>query len=1074
MSARVHRPDGFFVVRVPALPFDVFLALSSGDARLDASVAKRPDGDGEADRAHDRAREAATERLKTLASSDGVRAAIAFASPTLARELGRWLSSPHEQASPALLRSVTKYTQRMATRATPFGLFSAIGFGLVGEATRLSLAEETKWRGYVRPDPSWCIEAWSRFSSKLPLSDATRVKVVDSLVTTPRFAMFTIFEPERDGRRELKRHAIERSEYLDVAVAGAVAGPIAIGALAEQIREHDPEVTIDEARAFVLDLVGAGLLAREDWSLAITGKEPFASLVESVAAGRPAEVESVGKFDEARARTGGRERYDLGDSQAPWHRDRDRAADAAGASSIKLAIDTTLEEHAISISTDLVARVLEGARLLARVSVPGREGSVLDTFRDRFVEKFGARAVPLLEACDGDLGVGFPAEGTRTGRTPAWIANLPSARSRPSSVELDRADLHLLRRVDALDAGASLELDDDDLRVLDTRGSARLPPSFIAFVRPLEEHGRVLRLVSAEGPSGAHYLARFCHALPGLTELVRTHVAREEALDPGAVFAEIVHTPGIRVAATVTRPCLRTHEITYLGESGLPADARLPATDLWLRVAGGMLELWSERLGRRVVPRYASALRYDHGPAPYRLLAEMSGRTFLRWDWRGLHFRKFLPRVTKGAFVLADARWSLPRGDLAPICRASGRARMREVALLRDRLALPRHVAVVDGDLSLVVDLEQPVMVDALAHLAEAEGSLVVTETPTLNDMPIQAHDGRRAAELLVPFTEERTARADDHATTAEARPAFLRAAIASPALQPGDGWLYLKVYPSPMAGEAVLLDLLAPLARRLEDERAIVRWFYIRYWDPDPHVRLRLRGAPEVLRARVLPAILAELDGAHAEGLVARTQIDTYEPEVIRYGGPAALDACEELFAHDSAAVIDALRELREHASGPTGLGLACAMGIDALLEDFRLDVEARLSLATEIRNAYRDELATTDEAVHEIARRYRQSARALSDLLSPTPSDERGRRLRELWRARGAASIARRAELRDLDKRGELVEPLRSVIASLLHMHANRMFETASRRQEHMTFEYLVRAYESRVARSRKKSPK
>ncbi|WP_169742038.1 lantibiotic dehydratase C-terminal domain-containing protein [Phycicoccus jejuensis] len=119
--------------------------------------------------------------------------------------------------------------------------------------------------------------------------------------------------------------------------------------------------------------------------------------------------------------------------------------------------------------------------------------------------------------------------------------------------------------------------------------------------------------------------------------------------------------------------------------------------------------------------------------------------------------------------------------------------------------------------------------------------------------------------------------------------------------------------------------------------------WFFVRYWQGGPHVRLRVRDLDDAEAAR-LTARLEELLPQHAAprpdeplvdvstymaeaGRQARGEtgenrrVDTlrvpgvhaahYEPEIERYGGPAVMDASEELFTRSSELVVRLLPRL-------------------------------------------------------------------------------------------------------------------------------------------------------------------
>ena len=140
------------------------------------------------------------------------------------------------------------------------------------------------------------------------------------------------------------------------------------------------------------------------------------------------------------------------------------------------------------------------------------------------------------------------------------------------------------------------------------------------------------------------------------TRAVRGHLRAEEALDPEAVHAEIVHLPSGRMVNVLARPALRDHEIAWLGRPGVPSERVLSAGDLLVSVRDGRFVLRSRRLGRRVVPRLTSAHNYDRrSPGVYRFLAAMQAEGVaetIGWTWFPFDRAPFTPRVRCGSLVL--------------------------------------------------------------------------------------------------------------------------------------------------------------------------------------------------------------------------------------------------------------------------------------------------------------------------------------------------------------------------------------------------------------------------------------
>ena len=53
-------------------------------------------------------------------------------------------------------------------------------------------------------------------------------------------------------------------------------------------------------------------------------------------------------------------------------------------------------------------------------------------------------------------------------------------------------------------------------------------------------------------------------------------------------------------------------------------------------------------------------------------------------------------------------------------------------------------------------------------------------------------------------------------------------------------------------------------------------RWFFLRYGDPDPHLRLRFGGEPGLLLGELLPRVCALAQGLIDDGTCLRVSFDT------------------------------------------------------------------------------------------------------------------------------------------------------------------------------------------------------
>jgi thiopeptide-type bacteriocin biosynthesis protein len=274
-----------------------------------------------------------------------------------------------------------------------------------------------------------------------------------------------------------------------------------------------------------------------------------------------------------------------------------------------------------------------------------------------------------------------------------------------------------------------------------------------------------------------------------------------------------------------------------------------------------------------------------------------------------------------------------------------------------------------------------------------------------------------------------------------------------------------VKVYCGPSGVDRLLREVVAPLLQ----EQPTQRWFFLRYADPQWHVRLRFQGPRAELLERLLPALHDRLAPLLATGLVGRVQVDTYQRELERYGGPQAMPLVEALFHHDSAAALEIVERL-EGDEGADARWRLALRGSHDLLVDFGLDLDQRLALVSELRARFGAEHAAGVTVERQLGQRFRAERAAIAQLLAATPDGDHPL-------APGIAALARRsvaqapalAGLRALEERGQLTVPRHQLLGSLLHMHANRLLLAQQRAQELVLNDFLARHYTSERARAR-----
>ncbi|HVQ16111.1 MAG TPA: lantibiotic dehydratase family protein, partial [Vicinamibacterales bacterium] len=602
-------PASFFVLRTPLLPLDTLTRLSEGleSPGALADPTRLPDA-----WSRDRAR--LGERLQALLREPAIREAIFLASPDLDRAIDRWLTDPRDPKAAATERAVMRYVTRMASRATPFGLFAGCGVGHLGATTHLAVSERTECRRHTRLDMDYLALLAEVLARDPSLAPVVRY--------TPNSGLY------RSGDRwhlvETRMQDRDRSQHLV-----AVDGSDAIAATIERARDGaaratlaaalvDEDITADDADAFVGELIESQLLV-PDIECPVTGREPLAHLID-VLRRAPQGTHVAQVLEHVAAALESLDASGLGGAPAHYRSLAQRLETLPARVDLARLFQVDLIRPAASATLDrkLVDEIIDGVDILRRLT-PGSDRDQLARFRAAFSERYEQREVPLVEALDEESGVGHALlEGAHRDASPLLRGlDFPSAPS--STTRWSTREMFLLHRVgETLVAGhQEMALTARDIDEVASSGTPPLPDAcsvvatlIQATARDTADGSRVL-LHSVGGPSGANLLGRFCHADPELLANVATHLRDEEALDADAIFAEVVHLPEGRLGNILLRPVLRPYEIPYLGRSGAPADRQIPVTDLTLRLSNDGFVLRSRRLERRIVPRLTSAHNFS-------------------------------------------------------------------------------------------------------------------------------------------------------------------------------------------------------------------------------------------------------------------------------------------------------------------------------------------------------------------------------------------------------------------------------------------------------------------------------
>ncbi len=541
-------------------------------------------------------------------------------------------------------------------------------------------------------------------------------------------------------------------------------------------------------------------------------------------------------------------------------------------------------------------------------------------FHDAFLRKFGEAPVPLLLAIDQEYGI-----------------DLKDVKTRNSSIRtLDQLLVekmcHALKENLAQVSISKDELPKDEGSLLHNWIVSQTGTVQLELLHDFPNSSSPsyhLQGVTLGSPQ--RFYSRF---LPHHRDVWETLSSDDRFGDDGdaTIYADVQFLAEGRMANVTGVVPSHQHAI-ICDEISPPRDCiPIALSDLVLQSDGNKLRLFSTKLQKPVVPVFNHPFNTDLSLRPaiaiLGMFSRMTQPTFY-FSWPGLlTTSRFLPRVTYRSAILSLATWRLDLSGLKNMSTVDA------IGHLRSELSdVPRFFSHGMGDKFIVYDKESDLALRCFlkearyASHAEIRESLINERYQAVSCQPInQLHIPFRINQLQAePITALRT--------NVGPKGAIHR---------PGAQWATLKIYINQRSMPDFIAGELSRLVGEILDERC--KWFFIRYRDPKPHIRLRIHGPSSHLWAITVPSVLNFLNSDATSLRINDVVLEPYVPELHRYGQDDRIDNCEDIFCADSARALTSVTNFLQDRK--VGIETVTLLHLHHLLEWLGVDPNRRIKL--------------------------------------------------------------------------------------------------------------------------------
>lgn len=999
------------------------------------------------------------EFLKQLLDNPVFVEALYLASPILLQEAINWregkITDPKKLQKIPI--SLGKYYLRMCSRCTPFGLFAGCGVAEWSDETNLKLSSKKSRK--TRLD--------MHFTGALAQKLAEIPEIKYSLKFSPNSSVYRVGEDIRyieynyvDGQRKHQISAITWSEYIQLVLDMCKFGKTIQEIIPDLI---DDEISKEDATAFVEELIESQLLVSE-LEPAITGEE-FTSQIKKTLSNHTNIVNLIQNIESLLAKIDTKAENDIAIYQSVIDQIKAFGIPYEEGKLFQTDLVKLFDKNLLNIEHQII--LIEIHELFSKIALNPINQRLKD-FKTNYFERYETKELPILTALDTEIGIGYGDLGKSKNTPIVEGLILPEVANYTLNFSQNSFQQFLFNLW--LEAYKNeffqVELKEEDLKKFALKNVKTAPSNSIMF-RHTGDKNLPIYLEGISGSSGANLLGRFAHADDKILEIIQHITLQEQAQNPNVIFAEIVHLPENRIGNILLHPPFREYEIPYLAKSSLPLENQISLEDLYVSVdlQQDKVVLRSKRLNKEVIPRLSNAHNYSQNSLPlYNFLCDMQTQNLQNnFDLGWLNIAPqtvFSPRLIYENVILSLATWRFKKEDFIELINCKSDILLEKVQEFFSKWKLPKRFVLADYDNELLVNtdnlLNVQIWVDAIKNRdkIELKEFFYEQESSVIKNDYGKGFTNQFIATIINKDTVYQGINKKSYAENSAIRRNF----------SVGSEWLYFKFYTGTKMADSFLTQAIKPLVESLLEEYLIDKWFFIRYADPEKHIRFRVHLTDLNQIGNVFLQIKNVIQTFESEGITWKVQVDSYQREIERYGSEV-MELTETIFYEDSKAILGMIEqtwgEEREVIRWQWCLKL-----IDNYLTDFNLSIQEKKNLLEQMKTSFAHEFNLNKDLKLQLDQRFRSNRDFIEKILDNSLNEtHKYSPLFELIKNKSKNLNPIVYQILNLKSENELIK----FLSDTIHMTVNRTIGDNQRTHELVMYDFLFRYYQAEIAKNK-----
>ena len=941
-----------------------------------------------------------------------------------------------------VLLTFYKYYSRICSRATPYGLFAGFSSGNISnENTQIEFKDN-----YLDPKIRIDLLALKKIKDSIIDQNENFKKILYYPNNTIYNINNIIRYVEWDKNYNYSIAEIDKTLLLERILESSKSG-ISYTQLAEIIHKEENEASTEDINDFIIFLLQNKILVDRLPPYLTDMNDPIIELEQQLETYKIDSEKSEIIKNIREINTGNIINIEKIDSIY------EKNKDILNENLQLLQVDLKLNLEKNQINDKIIKKITQVTHELSGIAI-NKPVEDINTFCRKFYEKYEEEEVELTKVLDPQLGIGYGLQISGNVEETPLLQNVFFSYRNSETYEISPILKTVLSKyIDyfSVNNGKPIKLTKEDVDNSSTNElTTEMHDSYYLFGNILvnneedinENNFKFFNKASLPAPNFNTVLSRFSYH----DEVLKSKIEKLQNNSDDVIYAEVINSSNDRVGNVLLRPNFCQYEIPYISETK-GDKTKINIDDIMISIRNNEIILRSKSLNKRIKPVMSTAYNYHTDQLSIiRFLGDVQYYNVyrgFRWEWGALSDNNYLPRIEYKEIILSEARWKLNKNQYS-------------IAKLKTYLQenkIPKYCNIKELDNVLLLDTENEISIQLL--ISKLNKQDVILYESFIQSSFIKKDNKKYAGEFIIPLLNEE--KKQNFQTIKPENPQDERY------FYPGGEWSYFKLYCSHKIGDKILLEVIKPLIKDLSPKNAPIKWFFIRYNDPENHIRFRInKKLDKDLIQKINEYSKIFID----EKLITKIQIDSYKREIERYSGFGIEDA-EKLFSYDSEAIADFL-EISEFDENENIRWMVSAASIDVLLDDFNIQISERMSIFENLYKQFLPEFVDTSNKEYfkgfktSIDAQYRQYRCFFDEVIN----DKNWSSIENQMKPFEARSLHIRKMLKEKQEISE--EKTIHFLRNCIHMSLNRFFYTKPRMYELLIYFFLFQSYKSKFLRN------